>query len=449
MRPLPILLVLAATLLARDAAAETFRFPNGRSPESVDQVTAQLKVAGDILEAGEGGIERVKMGGLAEMEYVEQTLEIAQGPKKRARSIRRYERAEATIRVADDALQPKLRPELTLVGASVDDRQAILFSPGERLSRDELELIDIIGNSLLLDRLLPAGPLAVGATWTPAGSLLAQLLGLDTVGQSDVQCELVEVTEAVARFQMRGDLTATIHGVKTRIQLKAKYRYDRRIERIDWFAMSMREVRSMAPVAQGFDVVAQVQVRIVPKAEGAGFDQDLLEDLKFEPQDEVEMLAYESDGWRLLHSRRWFVIHDEPDLVILRLIGEGELLAQCRVSPMPAVPVDKLPTLERFQQDVRQALGDRFERFVSAGQWANEAQYRVFRVVVAGTAQAELKQTTTKVPIQWRYYLVVDDQGRRIAFAVTIEAELAERVGNADRALVDSFRFVESAENGR
>ncbi|MDZ7620847.1 MAG: hypothetical protein U1E05_27910, partial [Patescibacteria group bacterium] len=89
------------------------------------------------------------------------------------------------------------------------------------------------------------------------------------------------------------------------------------------------------------------------------------------------------------------------------------------------------------------ALGDRFDRFVSAGQWANDAKYRVYRVAVAGTAQAEVKQTTTKVPIEWRYYLVMDDLGRRMAFAITIEAELAARVGDADRELVDSFRFTD------
>ncbi len=439
-----LLLLLTLTLASPRGWAEEFRFPNGRRPGDVDQVTAQLKVGGDILEMRDGKVNRVKLGGLADMEYSEKTLAVAEAPGRRSRAVRQYHRAEATIRVGDDALRPALRPELALVVAAVDDRRSILFSPQKPLSRDELELIDILGNSLLLDRLLPDGPLAAGKKWTPAGTLLAQLLGLDTVGQSDVQCELVEVTDTVARFQITGRLTATIHGVATRIQLKGKYRYDRRSQRIDWFAMSMNEVRSMAPVAEGFDVIAQVQVRILPQTDPSGFDQELLDGLALEPEDDVEMLAYQSAGWRLAHSRKWFVIRDDPDLVILRLIREGELVAQCSISPLPAVPAEKLPTLERFQEDVRRALGDRFGRFVSAGQWANEAKHRVFRVAVEGTAQAELKQTMAKVPIQWRYYLVVDERGRRIAFAVTIESELADRVGDADRELVDSLRFVES-----
>ncbi len=438
----------ALALWASLAWAEpTYRLPNGRTAGDVDFVTVQFKVGGDIVEMREGKVNRVKMGAVAEMEYAEKTLEVGDGPNTRSRTIRDYERAEATIRVDEDVLRPTLRPEVSLVVAAVDDQSTLLFSPRTALSRDELELIDILGNSLLIDRLLPGRPMAPGQTWKPSPTLLAQLLGLDAVSQADVECELVEVTDAFGRFQITGTLTATIHGVTTRIQLKGKYRYDRRSRRIDWFALSMREVRAPAPIAEGFDVVAQVQVRILPDPGPERFAQaDLLDGLSLEPEAEVKVLGYASTGkdWWLTHSRKWFVVRDDPDLVVLRLVSQGEVVAQCSISPLPQVPVEKLPSLERFQQDVRRALGDRFERFVSAGQWANEAEHRVYRVVVSGTAQAEVKQTTAKVPVEWRYYLIADQQGRRIALATSVEAELAGRLGDADRDLADSLRFAES-----
>jgi hypothetical protein len=449
---------LLATLCLRvcfACAEETYRFPNGRSTGNVDFVTVQFKVGGDIVEMLEGKVNRVKMGAMADMEYMEKTLEASEGANAPARTIREYRRAEATIRVGEDALRPTLRPEVSLVVAAIDDQRSLLFSPETALSRDELELIDILGNSLLIDRLLPSSPLAVGQTWKPSRTLLAQLLGLDAVGQSDVQCELIEVTDSVGRFQMTGSLAGTVHGVATQIQLKSKYRYDRRSRRIDWFALSMKEVRAVALVAQGFDVVAQVQVRIVPKSSVPdAFAPERLEGLTLEPGKAAEALIYEPPGsdWQLAHNRQWFVTRDAPDLVELRLVGRGELVAQCSISPLPRVPVEKLPSLERFQEDVRRALGDRFERFVSAGQWANDAECRVYRVVVSGTAQAELKQTAAKVPIEWRYYLVVNQEGRRIVLAVTAEAELAERLGDADRELADAIRFTASssaAENAK
>ncbi|MDZ7618937.1 MAG: hypothetical protein U1E05_18175, partial [Patescibacteria group bacterium] len=335
-----------------------FSFPNGRRPGSVDQVTSQLQVGGDILEMRGGKLDRVKLGGVADMEYMEKTLEVPKGVQGRTRAVRRYSRAEATIRVGDDALKPTLSPDASLIVAMADARKSILYSPQQPLSRDEVELIDTLaGISLLLDRLLPSGPLAVGHTWKPEPGLLAMLLGLDSVGQSDVQCEVIEVTDTVARFQMTGGLAASIHGATTEVQLKSKYRYDRRSQRIDWFAMSMKEVRAISLVAEGFDVVAQVQMRIVPEPGDGGFDQAALSRLPLEPPADSKLLAYNSpkSDWRLVHDREWFTIRDGTDLVVLHLVRQGSLMARCQISPLPPAPRAKLPTLEQVQEDVRRA----------------------------------------------------------------------------------------------
>ncbi len=448
MRFVPTAFFLACFLQTSGIWAEgLFSFPNGRKAGSVDHVTSQLKVGGDILEMREGKLERLKMGGMGTLDYREMTLEVGGKPSDRIRSIRHYDQADADIRVGRDALKTALRSGL-FIAAATDAKTSILFSPQEPLSADELDVIDILGNSLLLDQLLPAGPVAVGHTWKPESALLAMLLALDSVGQNNVKCEVVEVTDTVARFQITGSLSGTIYGAATQIQLKAKYRYDRRSKRIDWFAMSMKEEREVGLIAEGFDIVAQVQVRIVPEQGNAGFDQKKLDQWVLEPNDTVVALAYESadSAWRLTHSRDWYVIHSTPDLAIFRLIDQGRRVAECRISALPDVPREKLPTLESFQNDVRNTLGDAFDHFVSASQWANEAKYRVYRVAVSGQAQSDAKLGKVKVPIEWRYYLVADDYGRRVAFVVTVEEELLKQLGDADRELVEAFRFKKTEE---
>ena len=57
-------------------------------------------------------------------------------------------------------------------------------------------MIDVLGNSLLLDDLFPDGPIAVGQTWQPADNVVAALVGLDAASRCDVQCTLKEVTDA-------------------------------------------------------------------------------------------------------------------------------------------------------------------------------------------------------------------------------------------------------------
>ena len=126
-------------------------------------------------------------------------------------------------------------------------------------------MIDVLGNSLLLDGLLPDGPTAVGQTWKPAGKLAAALLGLDAASRCDVQCTLKEVTDAVARFELAGQVEGPVNDTTARVQLKGKFRFDRRTGRIDWFALLSKEDRGISQVADGFAVVVRLQMTVDPQ----------------------------------------------------------------------------------------------------------------------------------------------------------------------------------------
>jgi hypothetical protein len=114
------------------------------------------------------------------------------------------------------------------------------------------------------------------------------------------------------------------------------------------------------------------------------------------------------------------------------------LSGQCNVSSLPSREPEKLVSLEEFQDDVRLALGKAFGEFIEAGQSANEANYRVFRVVVHGTS--------SDIAMRWIYYLVADPQGRQVALTFTIEQAILDRFADADKAMVNSLRFGEPQE---
>ena len=132
------------------------------------------------------------------------------------------------IKVGDHQFEPALRPEHRLIAVEAGKQSAVLFSPSGSLTRAELDAIDIQGNSLLLDRLLPDKPVSVGDRWQLPDELLAALLGLDEVAKSDVQSTLKEVTSTVARFELAGTIEGAVFGVTTKIELKGKYRFDLR-----------------------------------------------------------------------------------------------------------------------------------------------------------------------------------------------------------------------------
>ena len=417
---------------------ESVALKSSRAAGAIDHVVVLLEVGGDVKASEDGKVESDKMSVVCTLDYDERTLEVPADSEPYFRSIRHYNKAEAVIKVGESGFKPTLRDERRLVVAEIaDGSQTTLLSPAGPLTRDELDLIDILGNSLLMDRLLPEKAVAVADTWKQSDKLIAALLGLDAVGESTVVGKLTEVTDAVARMELAGEVQGAIGGVSTEIALKAKYRFDRRTNRIDWIGLLVKEKRSIGHVLQGVELVARLQMQIGPKDDSAKLGDSVVEKMSVEPNDEQRQLEYESPeaGWRLTHDRDWFVYSAERDHVILRLIERGELLAQCNISPLADFPVGKPETLAAFQEEIKQALGKKFGEFVEAGQWMNDREYRVLRVVVRGMVE--------DLPIQWFYYLIANKEGRQVALAFTVEAKLLERLGKADRALIDAVRFIE------
>ncbi len=84
---------------------------------------------------------------------------------------------------------------------------------------------------------------------------------------------------------------------------------------------------------------------------------------------------------------------------------------------------------------MKQTLGKNFGEIVEASQEVTDAGQRILRVVVAGTA--------SELPIQWSYYHISNNAGRRAALVFTLESSLVERFPQVDRELIDSLSFVE------
>jgi hypothetical protein len=419
----------------------TYTFRSARAAGGCDRVVGLLEAGGEVKEPGDGKVERLKMSVVCNFSFDERTLEtpeIPEMPDGRVRSIRFYDRAEAVVRVEEDGVQPVLRPDRRLIVAETSGRSVTLFSPRGPLSRDELDLIDVLGNSLLLDRLLPAEPVAMGDSWKLPKDLVIAMLGLDEAAEADVEATLTEVTETAARFQLAGGVSGAISGVSSTIDLKGRYRFSRKAGRVDWLGLLVREQRGISHVKRGVDAVARLQLTVVPIDEPDHLSDAALAGLALEPLPERTLLVQEAaDGaWNLTHDRTWHLTGAEPNSVVLKKVARGELIAQCNLSPLPARESAKQLSLADFQADVQRALGENFGEFVSASQQANAAGHRVYRVVVHGTVSELL--------IEWRYYLVTDEHGRRVAFAFTLVRELAEKLGDDDRQIVDSLRFREA-----
>jgi hypothetical protein len=435
-----VTLALAASQAAAASPAKsTVAFRSQRKPAGTDRVVVRLQVGGETKYTSDGKPQHEKMSVECNLDYFERTLEAPPGPQAVWRGVRDYQKVETEVKVGDGRFQPTLQPPHHLIAVEAGKQTALLFSPQGNLTRDELDAIDIQANSLLLDRLLPEKPVTVGDHWPHAPELMASLLGLDEVAKTTVESTLKEVTNTVARFEIAGQVEGAIYGVSTKIDIKGRYRFDQRTQRIDWVGLLIQEDRPGSFVADGMDVVSRLQILITPAARPASLADAALARLTLKPTPEATSLTYESPNgdWRCRHDRRWCIYRQGPKspVAVLRLVDRGMLAAQCNLASLADHDPGKLVSLAEFQADVRRALDKSFGEFVEASESSNAAHYRIYRVVVHGTS-AELA-------MRWIYYLIAKPQGRQVALTFTVEQKLIERFADADEPMAQSLQFAE------
>lgn len=426
----------AGVALAAADAKKTYSFHSQRTAGGTDRVVVLLEVGGETKFLENGKPRREKMGVVCSLDYLEKTLDAPKDADGAQRAVRLYRKAAAAVKVGEGQFQPALKPEHSLIGVEAGRRSALLYSPNGPLSREELDAIDIQINSLLLDRLLPQGPIVVGQGRPLDEDLLAAMLGLDEVSKSDVRATLKEVVEPLARFELTGTVKGTAGGAATEIELKGRFRFDLRWRRVDWLGLLIKEDRRIGPSADGVEAVSRLQITVAPAKEAEELADAALAKLDLNPGGESACLVYvfPGGGGRCVYDRKWYA---DPASGVLRMIEGGTLVGQCNLALLPKRDPDKLVTLEAFQEDVRKALGENFGAFVAARESVNGSGCRELRVVVDGAVPGN----TDKVPARWIYYHLADSEGRQAALTFTIERENVERFAESDRPIVDSVRF--------
>lgn len=437
---LSILLVLSSST-AYAAGLETLEFPNGRKVGQIDKVSCYLEVGGELkhFSQNERKEHANKMAVDCKLVYDEKTLEVAAGSQGVTRSARWYEKSEGSVQNGELSNKITLRDGCKLIAMEAGDQRPVLFSPKEKLNAEELEMIEIPGNSLLLDCLLPEKAVAAGDSWRLSEQAAAQFFALLEVGQSDVQCTLKEVTDKVARFEMSGTVTGMAEGTSAEIEVKARYRYDRRRNRVDWLGMLIKEKRNVTEVSDGLDVVARVQTTILPQADSAKLSDASLKDVSFQSTPESLLLEHRSkkESWKLLYDRAWQLSIDvyEKDIAEFHRFDKSSHIAHCKITPLLPTEPGKLVGLDAFQGELKEKLDKEFGGFVDADETTTPEKYRILRTAIQGKA--------SDVPMHWIYYHISDPAGHQAVIYFIMEEKNIERFGDADKKLVESFRFTE------
>ena len=418
-------------------AAEKFPLRSGAAEGVTQHVVANLEVGGHLKVSGDKDKKsnEIPMSVVAQFSYDEQRVDDGKAAGHRL-SIRCYEDAQAVIKIAENVVKPQLRKNRRLIAATAGKDNGYLASAEGALTREELDLIDIPGNTLLLDTLLPGDDVEKGYRWKPSDSALAELLGLDAVGHSEVECVLVDVANSVAEITLEGTLGGAIHGVSSDMELKGKLLFNLDQKLFKSVVFAIKEQRGIGNVGPGLDVVAKLKLAIQLVDESKLLTSSVLQNAKLPTSDEAPALEYVSTakGYRFQYDRRWHITREEPDLVVMRFVDRGDLIAQCNVAPSSKA-LEKAVDLAQFQNDVQTALGKLFGNFERASERTTDSGLRILSSIAAGSAH--------ELSIQWRYYLAHDRQGRGLGVIFTMEQPLVKQFNDNDKPIVESIEFLE------
>ncbi len=350
-------------------------------------------------------------------------------------AVRYYDAAEAVIKVGETGRSPRLSDDKRLIVLELGKQRPVSFCPDGPLTRAQLDLIDVVGDSYSINRLLPKHPVAEGESWANDASVMGPLLTFDTVAACEVQSVLDEFNANYAKVRLAGDVQGTADGAATEHEVRGVYLFDRKLRRITRLNLAIREKRSIGGATPGIDAVAKVQIKIDPVEKSSHLTDQLIAKSTTASRTPLRDVLFESPtmGFRIMHDRQWYVTAERRESVTFRRVDSSDLVAQCTLTILPPKSEGRQTSLDQFQKDIVFSLGKNFGELVSSRQWQNAAGLYCYEVVARGVVE--------EVPVEWHYYLAAPESGSRVSLAVTIEKPLLERVGEADRELIDSLQL--------
>ncbi|MDA7979429.1 MAG: hypothetical protein MPJ50_11755 [Pirellulales bacterium] len=408
------------------SAQESFQLIAHPAVGRESEVIVQMNVTGSLQVLEDNNPTSIPLSVDADLRY----RELRQATDNSTQStIRQYAKTQATITVDGNPIQPQLRDSRRRIrveaGADVD-----LYSLDGALTREELDLLEIQGNTVLLNRLLPTTDVVLGDSWKHHDALLASFLAIDAVSVNEVRSTLASADSSSATIELSGRVEGAVHGVSTEIEVGGKYLFDRQQQTVTKCQLLIKEQRSIGHVGPGIKADSTINILIVPQT--AREMANLLSvGMNSMAKRETNLEHTSPSGFTFNYDRRWHVMSETDGQVSLRMVNRGDLVAQANVSLLQsdAGPIDA----PSFRRQITQALGERAKNITSEGALKTQAGQKVAGITAVGIVSG--------LPIEWRYYLIGDKAGQQVAVVVTLEPDLSETLNHADRAIVESFRW--------
>ena len=443
-----IAVVFAGWTAVAQAAPITMEEPSNDG--RVYAVSSSMRILGTVkTAAGSGKTDSHELKGGAIFQFRERRLPPAGRDFQAYRAAREFEKAR---------MENAIDTHKTAISLSKDNR--LIVSAGQRegvssycltnfLTRETLDLLELPGDTLALAALLPLKAVEEGEEWTPSDWVTQMLADVEAVEKSSLTCKLASVTEGQARVEFQGNVQGERQGSITHSSFSGHLVFDTTQRFIRSGQMNYEVTMAIGTVSPGTEAKIAVAFERKLSSEQGQLTDAIVSKIPLEAPADVRALVFDAAPWnlRFRHGRDWHVfqavLDGQPQVVILRLMEQGSLIAQCNLSPVAtAAPGQHVP-LDQFEADIRKSLGQRLKDIKSREEVPGQSGRQIFRVVAEGNVELRnAKGTTGNFPMTWIYYLVADKTGRQLSFVFSVESNLLEKLEDRDLEIVRSVQFI-------
>jgi hypothetical protein len=423
------------------AAAETYPLAETVKQGDCYRIHIEMTLSGELKVNRDGKPAPLKLTATASHEFPERVLNVGSGGllEKTARA---YETAKAAINVGDDRSERTLRPERTLQVAQRVKDQLLVYAPSGPLAREELELTSEHFDTLALLGLLPGKAVAVNDSWKIANPVAQALCNFEGLTSQDLVCKFEEVKDNVAHVSVTGTANGIELGAQIKVTVRATYRFDLGSKRFVGLEWEQKDDRDQGPASPASSVTATTKltrtfidppdslsdVALVPVPEG------------FEVPPQMLHLDYRDPKGRfeLAHGREWQQVSQTPEHLVMRLMEQGDFVAQVTVTPWTTAEKGKHMEPDDFKDAMARTPGWEPETELQAGEVpvpAGEGRW-IYRVSALGKMDG--------TAVMQNFYLVAGPGGEQAVLLFTLTPKKAQKLGDRDLSLAGSVDFPSS-----
>lgn len=381
-------------------------------PNITTRIRYAMRLEGKLATPSASGTSEFQLNAQGNFDFEQRQFPSGDDGSFTLRAARRYNVAQTATTVGKDPERKSALPsQSNLVYLYGKDSQLLQYSPEIRLTRPQVDLLQFACDPLAVTGLFPSRQLTnSGETWNADTWVLAMLTGVDAFITQTVICKLEKLTptEALIAFDCQGQ--GAVSGAATDITLKGTLTCQRTDGMVRNLSAVMKEKRSASSVSAGLNVTASIEwsqevaqpVTKLPEAVPSQFPEQRL------------LLLTLVTPWRLLllHNRDWHVFHETADLVILRMLHNGSLIAQCNLAPAAQLSPGKFTAEDEFLADVERKITARQGQITRSTVESDVGGWRIHHVqatTLVETSQQQPATADTQTPkaqtVVWDYYL--------------------------------------------